>query len=325
MTTDFKQLPAVDLSPINSWTVDDNVTPAISHLASQLRTVFETTGFAYIVNHGVQHDHQAINSMARNFFQMLLEKKMSVAVKSANPNNKNTYRGYFPTHDNADSFKEGFEIGPFEANDGKARTPTPKINLLEVNVWPLDSDDLQKQLKSYYTQCRKLGEKIMALVAIGFQLDKNYFQQHFNDTISTLRILHYPQRATSDASMLSCSSHTDSGILTILYQDPTGGLEVQNSCDGWVPVPYVPESFVINLGDLMSRWTRGRFVATRHRVLRVSQSRISVPFFFEPNVDALIEPLNVVSDGDGDTWPSVVYGDYLIRKMTTEFVEYQNV
>jgi len=116
----------------------------------------------------------------------------------------------------------------------------------------------QKDVIQYYNECRELGDKIMRLIAISFDLDQFYFRALFNDTVSTLRFLHYPKRCDVEKQNdmisvhLSCAEHTNSGIVTLLVQDETGGLEVRNSSGNWIPAPYVPESFVVNLGDLMS-------------------------------------------------------------------------
>lgn len=211
-------------------------------------------------------------------------------------------------------------------NDSKSGE---KFNLLEGNVWPHESElpNFQEDVVDYYKQCLELGDKMMRLIAISFDLDEFYFRPFFNETVSTLRFLHYPKRNDGEkvddlmGVSLSCAEHTDSGIVTLLVQDKTGGLEVQNSSGNWIPAPYVPESFVVNLGDLMSRWTNGTFVATYHRVRAVKEKRFSIPFFFEPNLGTVIEPLKVCANGN-PKYDAVSYGDFVKSKMAT-WVEYQ--
>ena len=122
---------------------------------------------------------------------------------------------------------------------------------------------------------------------------------------------------------LSCTPHTDSGIITLLHQDATGGLEVLNAADEWIPAPYVPGSIVVNIGDLMARVSGARFKATMHRVRTPPSNpasenpelgRFSVPFFFEPGEDCVIP----VEGGE----EKVVYGEYVRKKMSA-FVEFQ--
>ncbi|QSS62101.1 2OG-Fe(II) oxygenase [Histoplasma capsulatum] len=144
----------------------------------------------------------------------------------------------------------------------------------------------------------------------------------------------------SGSVKLSCTPHTDSGILTLLHQDATGGLEVQNSDGKWVAAPYVPESIVVNIGDLMAKVSGGRFVATMHRVRAPPAAaptlasvapistntvgtehfgRFSVPFFFEPGEKCVIKSVD-----DADGVGAVVYGEHVRAKMKT-WVEFQDL
>lgn len=155
-----------------------------------------------------------------------------------------------------------------------------------------------------------------------------------NNSISTLRLLHYPSSHPAEPAAkvpngdvkLCCTPHTDSGILTLLHQDPTGGLEVQNATGGWIPAPYLPGSLVVNIGDLMARVSGGRYVATMHRVRassggggvkRDGMRRFSVPFFFEPGEECLIREVGGEGKDEG-----VRYGEHVRAKMGT-WVEFQ--
>lgn len=224
MATNFSELPIIDLSAIKHWDKSD-VTEDIKSLAEQFRTVFETVGFAYIINHGVQFKHEQIEQLSRQFFNLDHDVKRSLAKRTFHPSNSNTYRGYFPVQENDDSYKEGFEVGPHET-DVKGRGQFDKFLLLEKNVWPDEglAPKFKQNMKLYYQQVMQLCDKLMALIAIGLQLDVDYFVKYFDETVSTLRLLHYPTRPQvnqvngHDEVKLSCASHTDSGILTILYQ-----------------------------------------------------------------------------------------------------------
>lgn len=112
---------------------------------------------------------------------------------------------------------------------------------------------------------------------------------------------------------LSCTPHTDSGLLTLLHQDATGGLEVRNANGDWIPAPYIPGSIVVNVGDLMAQMSGGRFVATFHRVRSSDNERFSVPFFCEPGVDAMV----------GEKGKEVRYEEFVLDKMGT-WVEFQD-
>lgn len=239
--------------------------------------------------------------------------------------------------------------------------PTSRFNLTEPNIWP-DSTAYpsRPRLEQLYSELQSLSSTILSLLATSLNKPADFFTPYLTDSLSTLRLLHYPSPLPSssnttdisidnastpppepsDSTKLSCTPHTDSGILTLLHQDSTGGLEVQDSSGKWVPAPYVPESIVVNIGDLMAMVSGGRFVATMHRVRAPPPSprkgvmgvddeeeestakfgRFSVPFFFEPGQKCLVHSIDVddASEGDG----GIVYGDHVRAKMES-FVEYK--
>lgn len=254
------------------------------------------------------------------------------------PGNRNTYRGYFPTQpDRQDNLKEGFEIGPplsppTRGNAGKAQ----KFNLAEPNVWPAEEAFPygRERLEKLYEELQALSSSLLSLLAISLGKPAGFFTNYLTDSLSTLRLLHYPPQtngeiASADADRkqevkLCCTPHTDSGILTLLHQDPTGGLEVRNAVGEWVPASYVPDSIVVNIGDLLASVSGGRFVATTHRVRanagggarRDGMGRFSVPFFFEPGENCVVRSIDGNNTG-------MVYGEYVRQKMST-WVEYQD-
>lgn len=252
--------------------------------------------------------------------------------------------------------------------------------MYEGNVWPSGSAGFpassRRRLTQFYAELQALSARLLRLLALSLGEEAERFDGWLEDSLSTLRLLHYPPNATSTSAgydddsssissgetfstlgdvpassageaqggsgdvvdagaggegvsddvdvKLSCTPHTDSGILTLLHQDPTGGLEVRNSDGLWVPAPYVPGSVVANIGDLMARVSGGRFVATMHRVRAPGASavhgpaygRFSVPFFFEPGEECVVRTL--------DGREAVRYGDHVRGKMAT-WVEFQDV
>lgn len=178
-----------------------------------------------------------------------------------------------------------------------------------------------------YNELQSLAASLLCLLAVPLGKDPDFFSTWLDNSLSTLRLLHYPVDAGSEqaehAVRLSCTPHTDSGILTLLHQDDTGGLEILNASGDWIPAPYIPGTIVVNVGDLMARVSRCQLKATMHRVRApppnsgassACSGRLSVPFFFEPG-----EACSVAVEGEG----SVVYGDYVRKKMAT-FVEFQD-
>lgn len=235
-------------------------------------------------------------------------------------------------------------MGPAKIIEAKSVDPSSKFNLAETNVWPDEKVFTSRnKLEKLYVELQSLASKLLSLLAMSLGKPADFFAPYLVDSLSTLRLLHYPavasaasgsRSATQDEVKLSCTQHTDSGILTLLHQDSTGGLEVCNSSGDWVAAPYIPESLVVNIGDLMAKVSGGRFIATMHRVRAPEPSssaavvsnqqngetralgRISVPFFFEPGENCLVRSVDA-EEG------FVVYGEHVRTKMKT-WVEFQD-
>ncbi|PYH94514.1 oxidoreductase [Aspergillus ellipticus CBS 707.79] len=328
MATTFASLPIIDVAALRH-----HAPQQLPELSQHLAQVFTTTGFAYLTNPPLSFSHDEVFHLAREFFVLPLPAKMTLAKRSFQTTNPNVYRGYFPTQPDqgSDNLKEGFEIGPPTILPAPSTSST--IDLSEPNVWPEQGFPPRPRLEQLYTELQTLAAQLLSLPAVALGQPADFFDAYLVDSLSTLRLLHYPVVNPADPSpdsaptdtpevKLSCTPHTDSGILTLLHQDPTGGLEVRDSPGQWIPAPYIPGSLVVNIGDLMAKVSGARFVATMHRVrappaTRAPLGRISVPFFFEPGEKCLVSSV----DGTGE---AVVYGEHVRAKMQT-WVEYQAV
>jgi isopenicillin N synthase-like dioxygenase len=217
--------------------------------------------------------------------------------------------------------KEGFELGP-PSTRSNIQPNAPKFNLIEPNVFPASHPSFRARCETLHTELQALSAKLLSLLATSLGKPSTFFDHYLEDSLSTLRLLHYPPVPAARQQDLICTPHTDSGVLTLLHQDQTGGLEVRNSNGEWIPAPYVPGSMVVNIGDLMAKVSGGRWVATFHRVRSAkredgleAKGRYSVPFFFEPGMNCIVETV------DGE---ALVYGDHVLEKMKG-WVEFQDV
>lgn len=214
-------------------------------------------------------------------------------------------------------FKEGFDVG-LEQQDGQGRENVDNAcqSFFGTNAWP-DEDNhasvigFRQSLLRYQNELLKLSDKLMVAFAMSLSNDNaaaglplDYFITRTRNPMSTLRLLHYPP--SLDTSISGCGAHTDYGLFTILQQDGIGGLQVRNHTKKWINAKPLRGSFVVNIGDMLSHWTSGVYASTVHRVVSPSSSsgshRYSVPFFFNPDHDAVVEPiiLNGGSDDDCD-------------------------
>ncbi|KFX89189.1 hypothetical protein V495_02805 [Pseudogymnoascus sp. VKM F-4514 (FW-929)] len=321
MTTSFTTLPIVSLSALSEPHPDPT---ALSALSSKLNEVFSTTGFAYLVDLPLTYAHEDVFGLCDSFFSsngLTADEKMRLAKKTFVKSNTNTYRGYFPPQIGSDNLKEGFEIGPYSST-GSTSKATTKFNLAEPNVWPTGHSEFQHRAETLYQELQDMSARLLTVLAGSLGQVPEYFDSYLKDSLSTLRLLHYPPLPKEQKGQeLICTPHTDSGILTVLHQDSTGGLEVLNSDGEWIAAPYIPGSVVVNIGDLMAKVSGGRWVATMHRVRAPKyegerKGRYSVPFFFEPGMDCVVK---AVGQDKG-----VVYGEHVLQKMKT-WVEFQDV
>ena len=165
-----------------------------------------------------------------------------------------------------------------------------------------------------------LARRIIALIARGLGLPPDWFAPHFERPTVFLRLLHYPPQPKEEG-LFGSAPHTDYGFITLLAQDDRGGLEVRARGGGWIPAPPVDGSFVLNVGDILSRWTNGRLVSTPHRVINLSgKDRYSQPFFFDPSMDCMVEPLpQCIEAGADPHYPPVRYGDYLMERIDKNY------
>ncbi|SHF65074.1 isopenicillin N synthase family dioxygenase [Streptoalloteichus hindustanus] len=190
-----------------------------------------------------------------------------------------------------------------------------------ANIWPDEPADFRDTWHGYMAVMAELSADVMRLFALALGLAETAFDDRFDRHVSSLVAnYYYPQVEKPLPGQLRRGAHTDFGGLTVLYQqDHLGGLQVLQGEDDWRDVRAIPGSFVVNIGDLMSLWTGRRWVSTMHRVVNPEQgdtsSRLSIPFFYQPNHDAPAEPvLPPIAPGSDDEIEGVTAGEWMARK-----------
>ncbi len=244
------------------------------------------------------------------------------------PENRQLYRGWFPLQDNVGSYKEGIDLGPDIADP--ARAVAGGDPLLEPTPLPPEAalPGWRDAAAAAFRALERLGAVLMQSIARGLDLPAETFDAAFAGGISTLRLIHYPPRpphsyaalpeeaawVTHDGQrrLLVGGAHQDSGFVTLLAQDGVPGLQAQAADGTWQDVPPTEGTLAVNFGLLLERWTGGRIKATRHRVIGGAAARHSIPFFYEPRVDAVIRPLPLA---DVPGFAPFSYGDHLWEAM----------
>jgi isopenicillin N synthase-like dioxygenase len=327
----FSQVPIINISTLVGEASNyEDCRP----VAEQIRSACRDWGFFYVTGHGVDDALQErLEWLSRQFFVQSPEAKLEIRMALGG----RAWRGYFPVGDELTSGqpdqKEGIYFGaelPEDHPQVKAGTPLHGRNLFPANI-PL----FRQTVLTYMAEMTRLGHALMAGIALSLGLEESYFANRYTaDPLTLFRIFNYPPLANGQPDQQtawSVGEHTDYGILTILKQDDSGGLQVK-SRSGWVDAPPIAGSFVCNIGDMLDRMTGGLYRSTPHRVRNLSsRNRLSFPFFFDPNFNAEVKPIQPklpASDDRQERWDKLnihefsgTYGDYLLNKVSKVFPE----
>ncbi|MBD2302697.1 isopenicillin N synthase family oxygenase [Nostoc sp. FACHB-190] len=323
------QIPIIDISALVTESSDRHLT------ATKIGQACREYGFFYIIGHGVDIDlQQRLEDCSREFFAQDLATKMQIPMALGGK----AWRGYFPVGDELTSgkpdLKEGIYFGAELTSSHpqvKAGTPMHGANLFPPNL-PL----FRETVLEYMSVMTKLGHILMTGIALSLGLEASYFSDRYtSDPLILFRIFNYPpdQLSSNDEIRWGVGEHTDYGVLTILKQDNLGGLQIKSK-SRWIDAPPVPNSFVCNIGDMLDRMTGGLYKSTPHRVQNFSgRDRLSFPFFFDPNFDVEVKPIelnHVVQEDSQERWDKAsvhnfqgTYGDYVLSKVAKVFPELQ--
>lgn len=315
----MKHIPIVDLQ--GSLDAD---APAAQQRARELFEALSQIGFAYIAGHNVAPaTREAAFAASREFHASTLAQKQSLAINAF-------HRGYMGmasstivtstvakvTRPNmSESLMLMHELPP---DDPGLRAGLP---MQGPNQWPDWLPGFKPAMLAYVREVDALGRHIVRLIALALGLPATALDHHFDHPTTFLRALHYPPQPPAEDEQIGSAPHTDYGIITLLAQDDSGGLQVRPRGGDWIEAPPIPDTYVLNVGDMLQRWTNGRLVSTPHRVInRSGGDRYSLPYFLDPSMDTLIECLPTCTDADHPPQhPPVRYGDYLLERLNRNY------
>lgn len=298
-----------------------------SAAARQIDDACRAHGFFYVVGHGVPEELQErLEEQARLLFALPEEAKQRISMSLGG----RAWRGWFPlggelTSGRPDG-KEGCYFGEeLPADHPRVLAGTP---LHGPNLFPEELPELEPVVLEYLDAMTGLGHHLARGLSLALGLAPGWLDEHLTkDPLVLFRIFRYPPTDAAPGDW-GVAEHTDYGLLTILRQDTSGGLEV-HAPSGWIGAPPLPGSFVCNLGDMLERMTAGRYRSTPHRVVNRSRAdRLSFPFFFDPGWDAQVLPIPLEGealperprwDGDDPLGFSGTYGQYLLGKVGKVF------
>ena len=314
-------IPIIDIGELES----DPGGHAIQRIATQIGSACRGIGFFYIVNHAVpdellaeafeanrrvhrlpahEKDRIRLNRWHRGY-ETFASSQLTSSARFAPAQRPNQLESFFLRHE-------------LPASDPRfERAP-----LCGPNQWPPDPS-FRDVVTRYDTAVRELASRLLAPFSVAVGEEAGFFARFFAPPSTALKLIHYPPApAARPEDLFGIHPHTDYGFLTILAQDDVGGLELQRVDGTWVPAPYVPGSFILNIGDVFARWTNDEFTSTPHRVINRSASadRYSMALFFDPNLDAAIECLAHLSSAARPArYAPIRYGEYYSMRLDANF------
>lgn len=319
---EFDRVPILDVAAL--YGNDKNAQDA---LADDFLVAYGETGFAYIVNHGIDEALvEGIFEASARFHALPRELKLAIELNDI-------HRGFIPINTSTDvnskladvtkpNQSESFMVMREDAED--APDVLSGTYLAGPNQWP-EIEGFQADVMAYHDALASLGRRLMSIAVKSVGVDSTVIETAFEQPTTWLRLLYYPPTdPMGDADLYGSAPHTDFGCLTILAQDEVGGLQVQTPAGDWVDVPRMPGAFVVNVGDMLHRWSNGRLLSTPHRVInRSGKTRYSCPFFFDPNVGTDIEPFPECIGLEGSLFESVNFGSFLKAELEAGYQKHK--
>ena len=316
-------VPVIDIA--SAFSEDPAAKAAV---ADEVDRACRDIGSFVITGHGVPGSLiDRVYAASRDFFDLPISEKMKCQRPA--PFQIGGYvrvvseaSQYGPGVDSSPVLNESLSIGPIEVDRANPDYSCSKVaRLFAPNVWPGSLPGLRDAWTEWFRTMEALARDLMRLFALALDLPERFFDDKIDRDISVLRVLNYPSQG--DAPLpheYRLGAHSDYGSLSIArIEDRPGGLEVCNKAGEWVAVPCVPDSFVVNIADLMAQWTNDRWISAMHRVVNpprgkaLDSRRISLVFFHHPNDDTVVECLpGCVAPCGSPNHAPITSGDHLL-------------
>ena len=299
-------VPVIDIAPFLAGTAEGK-----RQVAAQVGRACEEIGFLTIIGHGVSTELvQRTYDVSRRFFDLPLEEKLKVPVNS-------TGVGYIP-----------LQVESLAASLGEKTAGDLKESLnvgrdFDHDRWPANPPELKPLWIEYFRTLNTLDATIMRIFATALDLPEHFFDDKIEPPQAFMRVINYPDQPHDPLpGQLRAGAHSDYGTLTILRsENVAGGLQVRDRAGAWIDVVTMPESFVINIGDMMQYWTNDRWISTIHRVVNpprdrnLGSRRQSIVFFHSPNENTLISCLDGCSSAANPLkYAPILAGEHLRQK-----------
>ena len=310
------ELPIIDMSRLGDGEAGETA------IAAELDKVYSTVGFCYFRNIGISQDLTGrLFAASRAFHGQSEAAKRGLAMNAS-------HRGYMAPNSSvivtssvAEVKRPNYSESLMLMHEVDPGDPRYGTEVHGPNQWP-DLPGFKDAVTAYEAAMLVFCRRLLRPMARALGLAPDWFAPHFEQPTTFLRLLHYPpQPPDSPDDAFGSAPHTDYGFLTILCQDTAGGLEVRRKDGTWLKAPPVPGTWVVNVADMLSRWTNGRWQSTPHRVKNLSGGdRFSCPYFFDMSMDSTVTCVPTCTDaGNPPRHPPVRYGDYLMERLDKNY------
>jgi isopenicillin N synthase-like dioxygenase len=318
------RIPLLDIGPYLAG--EPGARAALAHAVDK---TCRDTGFLVIANHGIEQDLiDATFAAAASFFDLPEERKQALKIGDLNI-------GYLPygaqivrtskIHVNKQpNFSESFYIvTDLSPDDPRIVSGDP---LYGLNKWPADMPAFKAATLAYMAALRPLAEKLVSVVGTALGVADDYFLGEFKEPTQTLRLIRYPSHDGADDDQFGFAPHIDTNFLTLLARSALPGLEVRTAQGEWIRPPHVPNTFVVNTGEMMGRYSNDRYTPTPHRVINDNNTlRHAIPFFFGPGLEAIIRPVETCVSADNPAkYEPLLYADHRRKLNLTNFDHRRN-
>ncbi|MFL2802035.1 MAG: isopenicillin N synthase family dioxygenase [Paracoccaceae bacterium] len=309
-TIDEKRVPIIDIEKIKNDGFKKKIAKELFKASTDL-------GFIYIKNHSIPK--KLINNLridGFNFFRSPVHHKDEISISDK-------HRGWLgfggaKMGDKAKpDLKESFIWG-YQYSDGSL---PDNHQLRGANKWPDFIPSLKKNSLDYFESVNELAKDLLSCFALGLNLDEDFFIRSCSAPLSRASLVYYPNQPKEMGEMqFGVSEHTDFGLLTILCQDSVGGLQIKGLDGEWFYAPPIEGTLIVNVADLLSRWTGGIYKSTPHRVVNSSgKERLSIVMAFDPDPDTLIDSSEIKKIKKTKYEDPITCGDYLIWRFNKAF------
>ena len=302
----------------------------LQSIADDFRAAYSEIGFGAVVNHGIPDTLLTdLFNASKQFHALPLDTKMQIALNPA-------HRGYIPINTSTDvnskltdvkqpNQSESFMMMREDASD--SIPVKADVYLAGPNQWPALSG-FREILTEANEKFSAVARKLLEVTCAALEVKSSRLMPAFECPTTWLRLLHYPPQPppkNQKEDLYGSAPHTDFGSLTLLAQDSVAGLQVQTSNGDWLDVMPDRETLIVNVGDMLHRWSNGILKSTPHRVInRSGLERYSCAFFFDPYVDTIISPLEeCIEEEKSARFSPVHFGEFLRAELEASYKQHQ--